>query len=110
MYRRLANELRLFRRATLAQGGEALSTSVREHREIMESIAAGKPAAAGRALYDHVMASRARMHRLYGDEQNPRESTTRPPRPGSAKRAARIKPREPESELATSPESGGRRA
>ena len=61
-YRRLVNELHLFRRATLAQGG-ALPVSTREHREIVERIAARTPAAAGRALYDHVMASRERMHR-----------------------------------------------
>ncbi len=60
-YRRLVNELHLFRRATLAQGG-VLPVSTREHREIVERIAAGAPAAAGRALYDHVMASRERMH------------------------------------------------
>jgi phosphonate utilization transcriptional regulator len=64
IYRRLANELRLFRRATLAQG-DTLSVSTREHREIVDQIAAGKVAAAGRALYDHVMASRDRMHQLY---------------------------------------------
>jgi len=62
MYRRLVNELHLFRHATLAQGG-VLPVSTREHREIVERIAAGQPAAAGRALYDHVMASRERMHR-----------------------------------------------
>jgi phosphonate utilization transcriptional regulator len=62
IYRRLVNELVLFRRATLAQGG-ALPASTREHREIVERIAARTPAAAGRALYEHVMASRERMHR-----------------------------------------------
>jgi DNA-binding GntR family transcriptional regulator len=61
MYRRLVNELNLYRRATLAQGG-ALPVSTREHRAIVDHIAAGKPAAAGRALYDHVIASRERMH------------------------------------------------
>jgi phosphonate utilization transcriptional regulator len=61
-YRRLVNELHLFRRATLSQGG-ALPVSTREHRRIVDLIAAGTPAAAGRALYDHVMASRERMHR-----------------------------------------------
>jgi phosphonate utilization transcriptional regulator len=60
-YRRLVNELHLFRRATLAQGG-VLPVSTREHREIVERIAAGATAAAGRALYEHVMASRERMH------------------------------------------------
>ena len=33
------------------------------HRDIVDRIAAGLPTAAGRALYDHVMASRERMHR-----------------------------------------------
>jgi phosphonate utilization transcriptional regulator len=61
MYRRLVNELHLFRHATLAQGG-VLPVSTREHRAIVERISAGQPAAAGRALYDHVMASRERMH------------------------------------------------
>ena len=61
-YRRLVNELHLFRRATLAQRG-TLPVSSREHREIVERIAAGEPAAAGRALHDHVIASRERMHR-----------------------------------------------
>ena len=62
MYRRLVNELHLFRHATLAQGG-ALPVSTREHRDIVARIAEGQPAAAGRALFDHVMASRERMHR-----------------------------------------------
>lgn len=65
IYRRLVNELVLFRRTTLAQGG-ALPVSTREHREIVERIAAHASAAAGRALYDHVMASRDRMHRADG--------------------------------------------
>jgi phosphonate utilization transcriptional regulator len=61
-YRRLVNELNLFRRATLAQVG-TLPVSTREHREIVVRIAAGQPAAAGRAMQDHVTASRERMHR-----------------------------------------------
>jgi phosphonate utilization transcriptional regulator len=62
MYRRLVNELHLFRRASLAQGG-VLPVSTREHRNIVDKIAAGQPVAAARALHDHVMASRERMHR-----------------------------------------------
>lgn len=81
-YRRLANELRLFRRATLAQG-DTLSVSTREHREIVDQIAAGKVAAAGRALYDHVMASRERMHRLYAASGKP--PAVRAPRPATDK-------------------------
>ena len=62
-YRRIVNELRLFRRASLAQGG-VLPVSTAEHRNIVDRIAAGQPVAAARALYDHVMASRERMHRI----------------------------------------------
>ena len=69
MYRRLVNELHLFRRTTLAQGG-ALPVSTREHREIVDRIAAGQAAAAGRALYDHVVASRTRMHKIYGETRD----------------------------------------
>ena len=61
-YRRLVNELNLFRRATLAQVG-TLPVSTREHREIVDRITSGEAAAAGRALHEHVMASRERMHR-----------------------------------------------
>ena len=115
VYRRLANELRLFRRATLAQGGDTLAISAREHREILDHISAGRPAAAGRALHEHVMASRARMHRLYGSQPGSKTSrrsngsTATPPRSGTAKRAARSPPREPESELAELPEVASRR-
>ncbi|MBK7791189.1 MAG: phosphonate utilization associated transcriptional regulator [Betaproteobacteria bacterium] len=62
VYRRLVNELQLCRHAALAQHG-VLPVSTREHRDIVDRIAAGKPAAAGRALFDHVMGSRERMHR-----------------------------------------------
>ena len=46
-------------------------------------IAAGKVAAAGRALYDHVMASRERMHRLYAATD--KAAPSRAPRPASDK-------------------------
>ena len=61
-YRRLVNELNLYRRAALGQSG-TLPVSTREHRDIVDRIASGQAAAAGRALFDHVMASRERMHR-----------------------------------------------
>ncbi len=62
-YRRLVNELHLYRRTTLGQAG-TLPVSTREHREIVDRIASGQAAAAGRALFEHVMASRERMHRV----------------------------------------------
>lgn len=81
-YRRLVNELHLFRRATLTQGG-ALPVSTREHRDIVDRIAAGQVAAAGRALHEHVLASRSRMHAMYGDG----EAATPPSTP--ARKSAR---------------------
>ena len=62
-YRRLVNELSLFRHHTLARGS-TMAMSTREHRDIVERIASGDAAAAGKALLDHVQAGRERMHRL----------------------------------------------
>jgi phosphonate utilization transcriptional regulator len=64
LYRRLVNELHLFRRSNLSQGG-ALPASTREHRDIVDRIASGQAAAAGRALHEHAQASRARMHHTF---------------------------------------------
>jgi len=61
-YRRLVNELSLFRRQTLEQRG-SLPVFMREHRDIVVKIASRNAAAAGKALHDHVMGSRERMHR-----------------------------------------------
>lgn len=62
MYRRLVNELSLYRRKTIERGGAILPTSMREHRKIVEAIAAKDGATAGRLMYEHAMASRERMH------------------------------------------------
>ena len=71
LYRRLVNELNLHRRASLAQAG-SLPVSIREHRAIVERIAAKQAAAAGRALHEHAMASRERVH--HTDAQRTRRS------------------------------------
>jgi phosphonate utilization transcriptional regulator len=62
LYRRLVNELHLYRRAALGQAG-TLPVSMREHRLIVDHIASHRPAAAGRTLYEHAMSSRARVHK-----------------------------------------------
>ena len=62
MYRRLVNELSLYRRKTIERGGAILPTSMREHKRIVEAIAARDGALAGRLMFDHAMASRERMH------------------------------------------------
>ena len=63
LYRRLVNELNLFRRKSLDEAG-TLPLSVAEHRAIVQSISARRAAAAGRQLHEHVMASRERAHRV----------------------------------------------
>ena len=63
IYRKLIKELSLFRRmnlAHLAEGGQ-LPVSAGEHRAIVKAIAAGDAQAAGRAMSDHVLESKARM-------------------------------------------------
>jgi phosphonate utilization transcriptional regulator len=69
IYRRLVNELHLFRRMTLEQGG-TLPVSTREHREIVKLIADHQSAAAAKALHDHVMASRTRMHATWSSRES----------------------------------------
>jgi phosphonate utilization transcriptional regulator len=61
-YRRLINELHLFRRRGLGAGG-GLPVSNDEHRAIVRAIEAGNAEAAAKALRDHVRASRQRMHK-----------------------------------------------
>ena len=62
LYRRLVNELSLFRRLNLADGGQ-IPVSVAEHRAILKAIAAGDADAAGLALRAHVLESKARTLR-----------------------------------------------
>lgn len=63
-YRRLVNELTLFRRHTLMQR-DRLPTSSREHRRILDAIAARDPETAAKLLYEHAMSSRDRMHMIF---------------------------------------------
>lgn len=60
-YRKLVNELSLFRRQNLT--GESMAVYSREHRQIVKAIAAGDAEAAGQAMYQHVMNSRERTLR-----------------------------------------------
>ena len=59
IYRKLIKELSLFRRLNLADGW-LMPISAGEHRAIVKAIAAGDPAAAGKAMFDHVMESKER--------------------------------------------------
>ena len=61
-YRRLINELNLYRRETLARGHDAFPTSTSEHAAIVEAVAARDADGAARLLYEHAMTSRRRLH------------------------------------------------
>lgn len=60
IYRRLINELHLFRLSGLA-GEDGLKKSNTEHQALMKAIEGGKAQQAGRLLKKHVVASRRRM-------------------------------------------------
>lgn len=59
IYRRLINELSLFRRLNLADAS-LLPVSVSEHRAILKAIASGDPDLAGQVLREHALTSKRR--------------------------------------------------
>ena len=59
IYRKLINELSLFRRLNLADGW-LMPISSNEHRQIVKAIASGNTDAAGKAMFDHVIESKER--------------------------------------------------
>lgn len=60
IYRRLLNELALYRLQSLGRPG-AMRHSVEEHRMILAAIRSGNGDAAGRIMRDHILASRERL-------------------------------------------------
>ena len=79
LYRRLVNELSLFRRANLADGRQ-IPVSVQEHRAILKAIAAGDADGAAAALRAHVLESK---------ERTLKNHTPAAPVPAAAPRKAR---------------------
>lgn len=77
-YRKLVNELSLFRRQNLT--GESMAVYSREHRQIVKAIAAGDAEAAGQAMFQHVMNSRERTLRNHQARQ---AGATAPPAPAA---------------------------
>jgi phosphonate utilization transcriptional regulator len=61
-YRRLVNELHLYRRETLARGPDSFPISTREHSEIVDALARRDADRAGKLMYEHAMESRERLH------------------------------------------------
>ncbi len=64
IYRKLLNELALYRRHSLGQPG-AMRSSVDEHRGILAAIRSGDPDAAGNTMRDHILASGERLQRAH---------------------------------------------
>ncbi|NBQ89387.1 MAG: phosphonate utilization associated transcriptional regulator [Betaproteobacteria bacterium] len=90
IHRKLTKELSLFRLRNLREG-DTLPVSASEHRQIVKAIGSGDAAAAGRALFDHVMESKART--LDNEErrraQEVRTGADVPTASGKARRAER---------------------
>ena len=61
-YRRLVNELHLYRRETLAHGPGSFPASSHEHQAIFEAVSAGDAEGDSRLLHRHAMQSRERLH------------------------------------------------
>ncbi len=61
-YRRVVNELNLYRRETLERSAENIPVSTRDHEAIVEAVAKGDELLAERLLHEHVITSRERLH------------------------------------------------
>jgi DNA-binding GntR family transcriptional regulator len=61
-YRRVVNELNLYRRQAIMRNVEIIPVSTKEHEAIVEAVGRRDAAAAERLLYAHVLDSRARLH------------------------------------------------
>ena len=68
LYRRLINELSLFRRLNLADVA-LLPASAHEHRAIVKAIASGDAQAAGAAMHQHVLDSKQRTLRRHAERE-----------------------------------------
>src|SRR5262245_1399428 len=62
-YRRVVNELNLYRREAITRNVEVIPVSTDEHAAIVDAVAKGDAARAERLLYEHVINSRSRLHR-----------------------------------------------
>jgi phosphonate utilization transcriptional regulator len=62
-YRRIVNELNLYRREVLARDSKSIPISAKNHDDIVKAVAKGDSALAGRLLFDHVIDGRDRLAR-----------------------------------------------
>jgi phosphonate utilization transcriptional regulator len=61
-YRRIINELTLFRRATLEKNISNIQVSTKNHEQIVKAIEAGDADLSEKLLFDHVMNSKERLY------------------------------------------------
>jgi len=62
-YRRVVNQLDLYRRETLLRSVENIPISTQDHEAILNAVGKGDATLAERLLVEHVLESRARLHR-----------------------------------------------
>lgn len=62
-YRRVVNELDLYRRETISRSAENIPVSTRDHEAIVNAVAKKDEELAAKLLYEHVIISRERLHK-----------------------------------------------
>lgn len=62
-YKRVVNELDLYRRETISRSAENIPVSTRDHEAIVNAVAKGDEKLAERLLHEHVITSRERLHK-----------------------------------------------
>ena len=70
-YRRVVNQLDLYRRETLMRSAEHIPISTQDHEAILNAVAKGDAELAERLLFEHVIDSRERLHRALGQPPAP---------------------------------------
>lgn len=90
-YRRIVNELNLYRRELTTRTAEMIPIVTRDHEAVVEAIARGDEAEAGRLLLEHVLNSRERLHRLL-DGNAAAAGPATPAAPGPASRGSTAAP------------------
>ena len=81
-YRRVVNELDLYRRETISRSAENIPVSTRDHEAIINAVAKRDEKLAERLLFEHVIISRERLHK----------ALARPPAPGPHHSAPPVRP------------------
>jgi phosphonate utilization transcriptional regulator len=74
-YQRIVNELNLYRREVIARSAESIPASTKDHESIVNAVAKGDGALAGRLLFEHVINGRDRLHRVLQPEPAQRSKT-----------------------------------